>query len=62
MDKKVVKNISNQDLAIVDIGLCKAGETIEVPSDFHNANFVEVEAKKVETKSDQEVKKGKIKN
>lgn len=57
METKTVKNISNNDLDIVDIGRCKVGQTIEVPLDFNNVNFEEVKKEKVETTDEQTVKK-----
>ena len=39
---KVVKNLTDQDLTLPNIGIAKAGETIKVPDDFHNGNFEEV--------------------
>ena len=47
---KIVKNTSDQDLAIVGVGLVKAGETVEVSDEFHNANFVEVNSKEEKEK------------
>lgn len=38
MSKKV-KNVSGQDLALINIGVVKAGETVTVPDDFNNPNF-----------------------
>ena len=58
METKKVKNIADTDLSLVDIGLCKRGEIIEVPKDFHNSNFVEVreDEEKVEPKDEVKVK------
>ncbi len=36
---KEVKNISNKDLSIPEVGICKAGETVRVPDSFNNPNF-----------------------
>jgi hypothetical protein len=65
MEKKKVKNISGIDLSIVDVGICKVGEVVEVPADFHNANFEEVKStekkpveKKEEDTEENRVKKG----
>lgn len=49
------KNISDTDLTIPNVGVVKAGEVVELPADFHNANFEKVEkksAKKEEEKKD----------
>lgn len=55
MDKKIVKNISDQTLAIPSVGVVMAGEDIEVDIDFHNANFEEIKsAKKPETKKEKD--------
>lgn len=48
---KTVKNTSSLDLLVVGVGMCKAGATIKVADDFHNANFETVEEKKTETKN-----------
>lgn len=55
MSKKIVKNISETDQALVDIGIVKVGETIEVDIDFNNANFEET--KKEVEKPKKEIKK-----
>lgn len=36
---KIVKNISDNELALVGIGVVKAGETVTVPDNFNNPNF-----------------------
>ncbi len=36
---KTVKNISNKPLAIPNIGIVDAGDTVAVPDSFHNPNF-----------------------
>ncbi len=36
---KKVKNISGKTLTVVDIGVAKPDEIIEVPDNFNNANF-----------------------
>lgn len=63
MNKKLVKNISDQELAIPNVGVVGAGQTIEVDGDFNNANFVEVKKgkeKEVESdKTETEIKKNK---
>lgn len=37
---KKVKNISGKTLSIIGVGTVKNDETISVPDDFNNANFV----------------------
>lgn len=57
-----VKNISNQKLKVVGIGVVDIGEEIEVPTGFNNANFVTVKKeKKVETSSSEEKVETKLK-
>jgi hypothetical protein len=41
------KNIASRDQAIPGVGIVKAGETVELPDSFHNANFERQEKKKV---------------
>lgn len=36
------KNISGRDLIIPDVGIVKAGETVELPDTFRNGNFERV--------------------
>lgn len=50
------KNISGQDLSIEGIGVVKAGEVIDAPENFHNANFEKVESEKKEDKKTDGVK------
>lgn len=50
---KKVKNISDQDLAIPNVGIAKAGEIISVGDDFHNANFVEVGKEKSDERANE---------
>jgi len=50
MQNKVVKNITEQDLTIPDVGVVKSGETVEVPVDFNNPNFETVSEAKKEAK------------
>lgn len=45
---KLVKNISEQDLSIPDVGVIKAGETGTVPDDFNNPNFEVAKSGKAE--------------
>jgi hypothetical protein len=51
---KTVKNISEQELAIPEVGVVKSNETISVPDDFHNANFEVVKSK---SKSEEPINK-----
>jgi hypothetical protein len=53
METKKVKNISDSELAIVGVGMVKAGEIIEVPADFNNPNFAE-KFKEIENKNEKE--------
>jgi len=39
------KNTSDRDQAIPGVGIVKAGETVELPDGFHNANFERQEKK-----------------
>ena len=52
-----MKNISSQDLAIVDIGVVKAGQEIEVPTGFSNANFIEVSVESGNSEETKQVSK-----
>jgi hypothetical protein len=36
------KNISCKNLIVPGIGMVKSGKTVDLPSEFHNANFIEV--------------------
>jgi hypothetical protein len=36
------KNITDKDLSIPDFGIVKAGETVDLPAGFHNANFEQI--------------------
>jgi hypothetical protein len=36
------KNISKEDLTLVNVGIVKSGEVVELPEDFHNANFEKI--------------------
>ena len=38
---KIVKNISDVELMIPNVGLVQPGAKVKVPDDFHNPNFVE---------------------
>lgn len=59
------KNISNQDLQIPGVGIVEAGQTVDMPEGFHNANFEKVEKKSVEkeqtVESNKEIKNTKNK-
>jgi len=48
------KNISDNDLSVVGVGLIKSGETRNMPKGFHNANFKKVSDKKVDEKPKEE--------
>lgn len=50
MDTKRVKNVSGVTQSIIGVGTVAAGEVIEVPADFNNANFEEVEKKGAKNK------------
>lgn len=39
MEKKYVKNISQNELTIPNVGVVQAGQVVLVPSDFNNPNF-----------------------
>lgn len=52
MDTKHVKNVSGIEQIIVGIGHVAADALVEVPADFHNANFEDVEAPKAESASE----------
>ncbi len=47
------KNISDKDLSIPGIGIVKAGEEVELPEGFNNANFVKVKDKKKKEDKDE---------
>jgi hypothetical protein len=36
------KNISKEDLTLMGVGIIKSGEVVELPEDFHNANFIKI--------------------
>lgn len=46
------RNTSDQDLAVVGVGVVKAGATVEIEGDFHNANFELVEKRKRDEKKE----------
>jgi len=53
------KNITKIDLELPNIGIVKAGEVVELPEGFNNANFTKVvEAKIVEVIKKEDAKKG----
>lgn len=43
---KTVKNITESELSLPNIGVVAAGETVTVPDDFHNPNFEVVKSGK----------------
>ncbi len=50
------KNISDKDLTVLGAGIIKAGETVELPSDFHNANFQRVtKSKEADTPKNKQI-------
>jgi len=51
------KNISGEKLSIPDFGEVEAGEIIEMPENFNNANFKKVGKEKVELKNSNEEEK-----
>ncbi len=36
------KNISGKDLEVLNVGIVKAGEIVDLPEDFHNSNFEKI--------------------
>jgi len=58
------KNIATRDLIVPGVGIVKSGKTVDLPSDFHNANFIEVKriepikpiVKKYNNKSNKKIK------
>ena len=56
---KKFKNKSDRDLIIPDVGIVKAGEIVELPDGFHNANFEPVKAERPKAV---EEKKSKVKD
>jgi len=45
------KNITEQDLSVIGVGIVKVGQEVEMPKGFNNANFKIVKKEKeVETK------------
>lgn len=50
------KNISNEDLMVPGVGVIKAGEVVELPREFHNANFMRVKVVDSEFKKDNQLK------
>lgn len=59
------KNKSEQDLNVIGFGIVKSGETVELPEDFHNANFQkitrETREKEITDVKNKEIKETKIK-
>jgi hypothetical protein len=54
MNTKVVRNITENELTIPEVGSVKAGGTITVPAEFNSANFevVKSDTKKEEVKEE----------
>ena len=53
MKKTKFKNITDNDLSVIGYGIVKAGQIVELPEGFYNANFKKVE---IATKEVKEVK------
>lgn len=51
---KVVKNISDMELTIPNVGIVQPGGTIEVPADFNNTNFEVVKKSKDDSQNGDE--------
>ncbi len=51
------KNIANEDLTVIGVGKIKAGETVELPRSFHNANFMRVKVVEAEEKKEKIINK-----
>lgn len=59
------KNVSNEKLNVIGIGIVEAGQEVDAPKGFNNANFIPVkkETKKdteTETKKDNKVETKKL--
>jgi hypothetical protein len=55
------KNITDEALTVIGIGIVEAGATVEMPEDFHNANFQRI-TKEVKEIKDKEIKTNKNKD
>lgn len=51
-ERRIVKNISGQTLFVVGYGKVDANATVEVESDFNNANFSDVVSEKPKTQKE----------
>jgi len=51
---KQVKNIHDEPLAIVGVGVVEPNEIVEVDDGFHNANFEEIEVAPSKKRVDKE--------
>lgn len=47
-----VKNISNEKLNVIGIGIVEAGQEVDAPKGFNNANFIPVKKEKKETETE----------
>lgn len=52
-----VKNISTQKLNVIGLGIVEAGQEVDAPEGFNNANFAPVKKEKKEAEKDTETKK-----
>jgi hypothetical protein len=51
------KNITDQTLTVIGVGIVEPGETVEAPDDFHNVNFQRVtRTKEIKEVKDKEIK------
>jgi len=56
------KNITDQTLTVIGVGIVEPGETVEAPEDFNNANFQRVtKTKEIKEVKDKEIKINKNK-
>ena len=54
------KNITEESLTVIGVGIVEAGAIVELPEDFHNANFQRI-TKEVKEIKDKEIKTNKNK-
>jgi hypothetical protein len=55
------KNITDETLTVIGVGIVEAGETVELPEDFHNSNFQRI-TKEIKEIKDKEIKTNKNKD
>ena len=48
------KNITEQEVTIPGVGIIEAGEEVEMPKDFNNANFKLVKSSKTKVEEDED--------